>query len=112
MNSVGMSELRSFAVLLVSPSAYRIDGTFRYAAEELPEIGQLIAVEDDLGGPERKAWVERVDPGERFPIHATDATQPLPERSIRPHVRLWRDSVAHHGHGRRGWLARHRRRAR
>jgi hypothetical protein len=108
-----MSELWSFAVLLVSTSAYRIDGAFRYTAEELPGIGELITVEDGLGGPERNALVRRVSPDEQFPIYATEAMPPLPERSIGPHERFRRESLAQHArNGRRGWLKRQLRRAR
>jgi hypothetical protein len=112
MNLRGMSELRSFAVLLVSTSAYRIDGAFRYEAHELPEIGELIAMHDELGGPQRTGLVQSVNPGYRFPIHAIQATAPLPERSIRAREQLRRESVRERGHkGRRGWLRRQRRRA-
>jgi hypothetical protein len=87
-----MSELRSFAVLLVSASEYRIDGSFRYTADELPKVGDLITVEDELGGSGRHARVRRVSPDERYPIHATDATELSPERSVGPGERSRRES--------------------
>jgi hypothetical protein len=106
-----MSELRSFAVLLVSTSAYRIDGAFRYEADELPGIGEFIAVQDEVGGPQRTGLVQSVNPGYRFPIHAIEATTPLPERSIGALERLRREeSVRGRAlNGRRGWLTRQRR---
>ena len=109
----GVSEPRSFAILLVSPSAYRIDGAFRYEADELPGVGELIAVQDELGGTRRTGLVQSVNPGYRFPIHAIEATTPLPERSIAPHELSRRQSVRVRArNGRRGWLRRQRRRAR
>ena len=108
-----MGELSSFAVLLVSASAYRVDGTFRYLADELPKIGEFIAVEDELGGPPRTALVQSVNPGYRFPIHAIESVAPLPERSTGPVERSRRESArgrAFNGH--RGWLTRQRRRSR
>jgi hypothetical protein len=108
-----MSELRSFAVLLVSTSAYRIDGAFRYEADGLPGIGEFIAVQDELGGPRRTGLVQSVNPGYRFPIHAIEATTALPERSLGALERSRRESVpARAVNGRRGWLTRRRRRAR
>jgi hypothetical protein len=108
-----MSELRSFAVLLVSTSAYRIDGAFRYEADELPGIGEFIAMQDELGGRQRTGLVQSVNPGYRFPIHAIEATAPLPERSRGARERLRRESVPECAlNGRRGWLTRQRRRAR
>jgi hypothetical protein len=113
MNFRGMSELRSFAVLLVSASAYRIDGAFRYEADELPGIGELIAMQDELGGSERTGLVQSVNPDSRFPIHAIEATTPLPERSLGARERSRRESVGARAlNGRRGWLTRRRRRAR
>jgi hypothetical protein len=113
MNLRGMSELRSFPVLLVSTSAYRLDGAFRYEADELPRIGELIAMQDELGGPQRTGLVQSVNPGYRFPIHAIEATTPLPERSMGARERLRRESVRGRAlNGRRGWLTRQRRRAR
>ena len=108
-----MNELRSFAVLLVSTSAYRIDGAFRYEADELPGIGDFIAVQDELGGPQRTGLVQSVNPGYRFPIHAIEAVMPLPERSIGVRELSRRKSVPERAlNGRRGWLTRQRRRAR
>jgi hypothetical protein len=48
-----MSEPRSFAVLLVSQSEYRVDGAFRYAGSKLPKVGDRITVEGGSGGVER-----------------------------------------------------------
>ena len=108
-----VSELRSFAVLLVSTSAYRLDGAFRYEADDLPGIGELIAVHDETGGPQRAGLVQSVNPGYRFPIHAIEATTPSPERSIAAYEQLRRESVRGRArNGRRGWLTRQRRRAR
>jgi hypothetical protein len=113
MNLRGMSELRSFAVLLVSTSAYRIDGAFRYEADELPGIGEFIAVQNELGGPQRTGLVQSVNPGYRFPIHAIEAVTPLPEHSIGVRELSRRQSVRERAlNGRRGWLTRQRRRAR
>jgi hypothetical protein len=113
MNLHGMSKLRSFAVLLVSTSAYRIDGAFRYEADELPGIGEFIAMQDELGGRQRTGLVQSVNPGYRFPIQAIEAVTPLPERSIGAHERLRRDSLGTRAlNGRRGWLTRQRRRVR
>jgi hypothetical protein len=113
MNLRDMSELRSFAVLLVSTSAYRIDGAFRYHADELPGIGDFIEVQNELGGPQRTGLVQSVNPGYRFPIHVIEATTPLPERSIGALERSRRASVPERAlNGRRGWLTRQRRRAR
>lgn len=110
---LGVSELQSFAVLLVSTSAYRIDGAFRYEADELPGIGEFIAVQDELGGPQRTGLVQSVNPGYRFPIHAIEAVTPLPERSIGGRELSRRQSVPERAlNGRRGWLTRQRRRAR
>jgi hypothetical protein len=66
-----MNELRSFPVLLESAGGYRLDGAFRYRAKELPQAGEVITVEDELGGPERQARVNRTTAGEQFPIYAT-----------------------------------------
>lgn len=108
-----MSEQESFAVLLVSTSAYRIDGAFRYEAAELPGIGELITVQDELRGPQRTGLVQSVNPGYRFPIHAIEATTPLPERSPGAGERLRRESIPQRAlNGRRGWLRRRRRRIR
>ena len=102
-----MSEQTPFAVLLVSASEYRIDGEFRYTGDKLPEASALITVTDDHGGPERQARVRRVNPDERFPIHATDVTPLSPERSVGPRERSRRRSqegAAHVLNARRGWL--------
>jgi hypothetical protein len=108
-----MSGARSFDVLLISASEYRIDGTFRYTATELPDAGDLIMVADEIGGPPREARVRRVDPEQAFPIHATDATPLAPERWVAPHEQTRRRSYAEARrvlNGRRGWLSRERRR--
>jgi hypothetical protein len=108
-----MSDLGSFPVLLVSTSAYRIDGAFQYAADELPGTGEFIAVQDELGGPQRTGLVQGVNPGYRFPIHAIEAVTPLPEHSIGARELSRRESVLDRAlNGRRGWLTRQRRRAR
>jgi hypothetical protein len=71
MNLRGMSELRSFAVLLVSTSAYRIEGAFRYEGDELPGIGEFIAMQDvrrtatNRVGPERQLRLSLSHPRHR-----------------------------------------------
>jgi hypothetical protein len=108
-----MSELRSFAVLLVSQSEYRIDGDFRYAGATLPKIGDRITVEEVNESVERHARVRRVNAEEAFPIHATDETSVSPEWTVGPRERSRRRSeevTARALNGRRGWLRRQRRR--
>jgi hypothetical protein len=106
-----MSEQRSFAVLLVSASEYRIDGAFQYTAEELPRVGDLITVTDELGGSEREARVRRVGSDGQYPIHATDATELSPEWSLGPRERSRRRSADDSAQSARGaWLRRRRRR--
>jgi len=108
-----VSAERSFDVLLISASEYRIDGAFRYTAPELPAAGDVISVADENGGAAREARVRRVNPEETFPIHATDATPLPPERRVAPHERTRRRSHEESArllNARRGWLNRHRRR--
>jgi hypothetical protein len=106
-----MSEPRSFAVLLVSQSEYRVDGEFRYAGSELPEVGDRITVEDAAAGVERQARVRRISADGAFPIHATEETR-SEEWTVGPHELSRRGSekaTAHALNGRRGWLRRRRR---
>jgi hypothetical protein len=103
-------------VLLVSAAEYRIDGAFRFSATALPEPGDVITVEDELGGPARQARVRRVSLDEAFPIVATEASATSPEwTTIGPRERSRRrssDAAARGAAGRRGWLTRQRRRRR
>jgi hypothetical protein len=105
---------RSYDVLLISPSEYRIDGAFRYASDEPPTAGAVIKVVDEARGEEREARVRHVNLEAPFPIHATDLT-PLPqERWVAPrerHRRQSRDNATRILNARRGWLNRRRRRA-
>ena len=105
---------RSYEVLLISPSEYRIDGAFRYTSGELPTAGAVIMVLDETRGQEREARVRHVDLEAPFPIHATDLT-PLPqERRVAPrerHRRQSKDEATRILNARRGWLDRRRRRA-
>jgi hypothetical protein len=107
-----MSAERSFGVLLVSMSEYRIDGVFRYTGDELPRTGDLITVVDDQAGRTREARVRRVSPEDALAIHATDMTAIPPERWVAPHERVRRgwQEAERVSDARRGWLLRRRRR--
>jgi hypothetical protein len=89
-----MSAERSFGVLLVSMSEYRIDGVFRYTGDELPRTGDLITVVDDQAGRTREARVRRVSPEDALAIHATDMTAIPPERWVAPRERVRRGTYA------------------
>ena len=108
-----MGAERSFGVLLISSSEYRIDGAFRYAGAELPKAGDVIRVQDEVAGTEREARVRRVSPEDDLAIHATDVTPLPPERWIAPRERVRRrshDEAERVLNARRGWLNRRRRR--
>jgi hypothetical protein len=104
-------ETRSFDVLLVSAAEYRIDGIFRYVAEQLPEPGDLITVVDALDGRERQARVRRVSPDDAYSIYAVDAAEHAREWSLGPRERSRRaETATDRANARRGWLRRRRRR--
>jgi hypothetical protein len=105
---------RSYDVLLISLSEYRIDGAFRYTSGEVPKAGAVIKIVDETRGQEREARVRRVNLEASFPIHATDLTPLPPERWVAPRERQRRqskDEAKRILDARRGWLNRRRSRA-
>jgi len=65
-----VAEERAFGVMYLVSDEHWSDGFYTYRGQQLPALGEVIAIEDRDG-----AWVRgrvtRVTPGSRLPISAT-----------------------------------------